>query len=70
MTSILLADHHSLFRAGMVKLIDAIGGFTLAAEVDTAGAAVDYGPPTLSSKALGTTATSVSPSRTCHSQHL
>lgn len=42
MTSILLADHHSLFRAGMVKLIDAIGGFTLAAEVDTAGAAVDY----------------------------
>ena len=42
MTSILLADHHSLFRAGMVKLIDAIGGFTLAAEVDTARAAVDY----------------------------
>ena len=42
MTSILLADHHSLFRAGMVKLIDTIGGFTLAAEVDTAAAALDY----------------------------
>ena len=42
MTSILLADHHSLFRAGMVELIDTIGGFNLAAEVDTAGAALDY----------------------------
>ena len=42
MTSILLADHHSLFRAGMVKLIDGIGGFTLAAEVDAGGAAVEY----------------------------
>jgi two-component system invasion response regulator UvrY len=42
MTSILLADHHRLFRAGVVKLIDTIGGFTLAAEVDTAGAALDY----------------------------
>ena len=41
MTSILLADHHSLFRSGMVKLIDGIGGFTLAAEVDTSGAAVE-----------------------------
>ena len=37
MTSILLADHHSLFRSGMAKLIDGIGGFTLAAEVDTGG---------------------------------
>ena len=26
----------------MVKLIDGIGGFTLAAEVDTGGAAVEY----------------------------
>ena len=42
MTSILLADHHSLFRAGMVELIDTIGGFNLAAGVDTAGAALDY----------------------------
>ena len=25
MTSILLADHHSLFRSGMAKLIDGIG---------------------------------------------
>ncbi len=42
MTNILLADHHSLFWAGMVKLIDGIGGFTLAAEVDAGGAAVEY----------------------------
>ena len=26
MTTILLADHHTLFRAGMVKLIESIGG--------------------------------------------
>ena len=42
MTGILLADHHSLFRSGMVKLIDGIGGFALAAEVDTGGAAAEY----------------------------
>ena len=42
MTSILLANHHSLFRSGMVKLIDGIGWFTLAAELDTGGAAVEY----------------------------
>ena len=34
MTTILLADHHSLFRAGMVELTHSIGGFTIAGEVD------------------------------------
>jgi DNA-binding NarL/FixJ family response regulator len=42
MTSTPLADHHNLFRSGMVKLIDGVGGFALAAEVDTGGAAVEY----------------------------
>jgi len=42
MTKILLADHHSLFRAGMVKLIHSIGGFTVAGEVDSAESAVEF----------------------------
>ena len=42
MTSIFLADDHSLFRSGMVKRIDGIGGVTLAAEADTGSAAVEY----------------------------
>ena len=35
MTTILLADHHTLFRAGTVKLIESIGGFDVAGEVET-----------------------------------
>lgn len=42
MTKILLADHQCLFRAGVVKLIDSIGGFAVAGEVDTAEAAVEF----------------------------
>ena len=42
MTTILLADHHSLFRAGMVELTHSIGGFTIAGEVDSAESAVEY----------------------------
>lgn len=42
MTKILLADHQCLFRAGMVRLIDSIGGFAVAGEVDSAGAAVEF----------------------------
>ena len=42
MTKILLADHHSLFRAGMVRLIDSIGGFSVAGEVDSAESAVEF----------------------------
>ena len=42
MTTILLADHHSLFRAGMVELTHSIGGFTIAGEVDSAESAVEF----------------------------
>ena len=42
MTKILLADHYSLFRAGMVELIHSIGGFTVAGEVDSAESAVEF----------------------------
>lgn len=42
MTSILLADHHSLFRAGMVKLIEGVGGFSVVGEVEAAEAAVEF----------------------------
>ncbi len=42
MTNILLADHHALFRAGMVKLIESIGGFTVVGEVETAEAALEF----------------------------
>ena len=42
MTKILLADHQCLFRAGMVRLIDSIGGFAVAGEVDSAQAAVEF----------------------------
>ena len=42
MTKILLADHQCLFRAGVVKLIDSIGCFAVAGEVDTAEAAVEF----------------------------
>ena len=39
---ILLADHQCLFRAGMVRLIDSIGGFGVTGEVDSAEAAVEF----------------------------
>ena len=42
MTTVLLADHHSLFRAGMVELTHSIGGFTIAGEVDSAESAVEF----------------------------
>ena len=42
MTKILLADHQCLFRAGMVRLIDSIGGFGVSGEVDSAEAAVEF----------------------------
>jgi|GEM_PF-41490 two-component system invasion response regulator UvrY len=42
MTTILLADHHTLFRAGLVKLIESIGGFSVVGEVATAEAAVEF----------------------------
>ena len=42
MTSILLADHHRLSRAAMVKLIDSIAGFTIVGEVSTAAAALEF----------------------------
>ena len=42
MTTILLADHHSLFRAGMVKLIESIGGFRIVGDVETAEAAIEF----------------------------
>ena len=42
MTSILLADHHNLFRAGLVKVLESIKGFTVVGEVATAEAAIDF----------------------------
>lgn len=42
MTTILLADNHTLFRAGMVKLIESIGGFNVVGEVETAEAAMEF----------------------------
>ena len=42
MTTILLADHHTLFRAGMAKLIESIGGFSVVGEVETAEAAIEF----------------------------
>ena len=42
MTTILLADHHTLFRAGMVKLIESIGGFRIVGDVETAEAAIEF----------------------------
>jgi len=42
MKTILLADHHTLFRAGTVKLIESIGGFDVVGEVETAEAAIEF----------------------------
>ena len=42
MTTILLADHHTLFRAGTVRLIESIGRFDVAGEVETAEAAIEF----------------------------
>ena len=42
MTKIFLADLECWFRAGMVRLIDSIGGFGVFDEVDSAEAAVEF----------------------------
>ena len=41
-TTILLADHHTLFRVGVVKLIESIGGFRIVGDVETAETAIEF----------------------------
>lgn len=42
MTSILLADHHRLSRAGLVKVLESIKGLTIVGEVAMVDTAIDF----------------------------